>query len=87
MYKDNPEPGDDKKQKLEIRHYGTSPGSFMLYDDDGKTYNYMNGDFVWIPLKVTADSKGKLKGKAELPKENRGWSYDSFDFRFMSDKR
>jgi alpha-D-xyloside xylohydrolase len=30
---------------LEVRHYGTQPGSFELYEDDGLTFDYEQGAF------------------------------------------
>ena len=33
-------------QALEVRHYGNQPGSFELYEDDGKTFDYEKSDFT-----------------------------------------
>lgn len=30
---------------LEVRHYGKKDGSFELYEDDGKTFNYEKGEY------------------------------------------
>ena len=30
---------------LEVRHYGKEPGSFELYEDDGKTFDHEKGEF------------------------------------------
>jgi alpha-D-xyloside xylohydrolase len=52
---------------LEVRHYGGSEGSFMLYDDDGETFAYERGEFCWLPLKVARGSDGCLAGEVEAP--------------------
>src|SRR6476620_11632611 len=33
-------PKSNEKTDLEIRYYGELPGKYMLYDDDGETFNY-----------------------------------------------
>src|SRR5690606_34066472 len=45
-----PEAGE--KVALEIRHYGEKPGYYRLYDDDGESYNYENGEYSWRDIKV-----------------------------------
>ncbi len=40
---------------LEIRHYGKEPGVFQLYDDDGTSFNYEQGDYAWAELKVSIE--------------------------------
>jgi alpha-D-xyloside xylohydrolase len=47
---------------LEIRHYGTLPGSFDLFDDDGETYAYERGKFRWRRLEVTLAPDGTRRG-------------------------
>ena len=37
---------------LEIRVYGNAPGSFVLYDDDGKTFNFEKGKYTTKMLKA-----------------------------------
>jgi alpha-D-xyloside xylohydrolase len=75
----------DGKYPLEIRHYGKAPASFSLYDDDGKTFNYEKGEFLRIELKVAADNKGKLNGTVQMPKGKKAWSFNSYQFRFMTE--
>lgn len=43
-------------QALEIRHYGIQPGSFELYEDDGKTFDYEKSDFTLRRLDFTGES-------------------------------
>jgi alpha-D-xyloside xylohydrolase len=42
---------------LEVRHYGKQPGSFELYEDDGKTFDYEKGEFALRTFNF-ADGKG-----------------------------
>jgi len=63
---------------LEVRHYGESEGEFMLYDDDGETFNYEKGDYSWTKLSV----KNKI-GKHE---RIRGeiFNYNNLSWRDMT---
>ena len=36
-------PKASEKVDLEIRHYGEKPGKYLLYDDDGETFDYEKG--------------------------------------------
>lgn len=47
---------------LEIRHYGNVAGEFELFDDDGKTFDYEQGQYRWHTLKVETNSKGERQG-------------------------
>ena len=48
-------PEGEEKLALEIRYYGNSPGNFTLYDDDGLSFNYEQGEFSLSELKVEPD--------------------------------
>lgn len=87
MYSGHPCLEDGKKQSLEIRHYGEAPGQFMLYDDDGTTFGYKKGEYSRIGLTVTVDSLGRRTGAVQMPDNGKIWSYDGFDFRFMTDRQ
>lgn len=50
---------------LEIRHYGTSEGTFLLYDDDVETYDYESGEFSRTQLRVIKTTDGQLQGQVE----------------------
>lgn len=59
-------PKAGEKVNIEIRYYGTKPGRYLLYDDDGETFNYEKGEYSWREIKVekgkgtiTATPKGK----------------------------
>ena len=48
---------------LEVRHYGDAAGEFLLYDDDGETFNYEKGDYSWTRLKASPDGAGHWQGE------------------------
>lgn len=76
---------DGTKLPLEVRHYGSKPGTFNLYDDDGETFNYENGEFVRIQLAVTVDANGNKATSATVPEGKQPWSYNGeYNFRFMT---
>ena len=76
---------DGSKQPLEIRHYGQKPSSYLLYDDDGKTYDYLKGAYTNISIQVERDAQGQLKGSVSIPEGKQIWSYDgNYTFRFMT---
>ncbi len=64
---------------IELRVYGEKDGAFQLYNDDGKTYNYENGDYSLFNLSVK-DGKGIVgvaEGKASATDYQFTWSYFS----------
>ena len=70
---------------LEVRHYGTAEGSFDLYDDDGKTFNFEKGDYSYTRLVVRKDKKGKLKGKMAKISPGKPFNYsDKVVWKFMT---
>jgi alpha-D-xyloside xylohydrolase len=73
-----------EKLPLEIRYYGQKDGSYSLYDDDGTTYDYENGKFTRIELKVTKDKKGKYQTIVNIPKGASVWSYNDYKWKFMT---
>ncbi|MBK7133076.1 MAG: DUF5110 domain-containing protein [Bacteroidales bacterium] len=64
-------PAAGEKYDLEIRYYGTMPGRYMLYDDDGETYDYEKGIYSWREIKVTPDKKGKPFGTISKPEKGK----------------
>ena len=51
---------------------------------DGETFNYETGAYTRIELKVAPKKNGKLKGEVNIPKGKEVWSYDDFNFNFMT---
>ena len=68
---------------LEVRVYGNQPNEFVLYDDDGKSYDYEEGSYTQKVLKTTVQ-KGKLKGSVSKITERETWSYGIINWNFMT---
>lgn len=54
-------PKAGQKVDLEVRYYGSKPGTYSLYDDDGETYDYEKGNYTFRKI-VVSKVNGKLKG-------------------------
>ncbi len=68
---------------LEIRHYGTKTGRYLLYDDDGESFDYEKGIYSVITLEVI-EKKGQLKGKASKPEGEWQNRFGEIAWKFMS---
>lgn len=56
-------------QPLEVRHYGKKPGSALLYEDDGKTFDYEQGKYRIRTLTVdTSEDKPALEETVTVDK-------------------
>ncbi len=66
---------------VSVRHYGVKASSFDLYDDDGRTYDYEKGEFTWIRL--VADP-AVASGKATVLDDGTIWSFNDYEFKFMT---
>ncbi len=55
-------PKAGEKIDLEIRYYGTKPGRYSLYDDDGETFNYEKGAYSFREIKVERNHTGSFQG-------------------------
>ncbi len=73
-----------EKVDLTVRYYGEKPGKFMLYDDDGETYNYEKGEYSWRELKVEKDKKGKLKGSIAPAVKGKPNTVGNVSFEYMT---
>ena len=73
------------KQPLEIRHYGEADSEYLLYDDDGLTFNYEKGDFSWTKLSVKRDFNGRLKGSIKRDK-GQNYSFAKMNWKFKTIK-
>ena len=77
---------DGTKLPLEIRHYGSKPGTFRLYDDDGETYNYEKGEYTYLTITVDVAPDGSKQGKVSVPEGREIWSYNGeYTFRYMTE--
>jgi alpha-D-xyloside xylohydrolase len=63
---------------LEIRVYGEKPGEFVLYDDDGTSFNYEKGDYTTRLLKTNAE-----KGSIENIHNSEHWVYGDVHWNFL----
>lgn len=68
-------PAGGEKLPLTVRHYGTKPGKFILYDDDGLSFNYEKGDYSFVILSVTKNADGKLSGSISEPAMGKPFGY------------
>ncbi|RHJ92108.1 TIM-barrel domain-containing protein [Parabacteroides bouchesdurhonensis] len=58
--------------------YGKNPAPFTLFEDDGETYNYQNGEFNRLILKVEKNGKGKADRKGNF--KGKRFSIDKWTF-------
>jgi alpha-glucosidase (family GH31 glycosyl hydrolase) len=68
-----------KNTPLEIRVYGTAAEEFVLYDDDGKSFNFEKGDYTTKMLKVENG-----KGNIEDLHHSENWSFGEVSWKFMT---
>ena len=47
---------------LEVRHYGKRAGTYRLYNDDGHTFNYEQGDYTITMLEAKQAADGSWQG-------------------------
>jgi alpha-D-xyloside xylohydrolase len=64
-------PKNGQKVDIEVRYYGEKPGSYMLYDDDGETFNYERGEYTFREIKVSK-SGGTISPAAKGKPDNVG---------------
>jgi alpha-glucosidase (family GH31 glycosyl hydrolase) len=76
-------PKAGEKVDLEMRYYGTKPGEYKLYDDDGETFNYQKGDYSFRTIKI-ACGKGKLLGSISKAEKNKPNSIGKITYKKMT---
>lgn len=77
-------PGPDEVLPLEVRHYGEQPGTMLLYDDDGETFEYERGERTWTRLSVARDASGVWRGSLTSDPNGKRWRYSDVKWTFMS---
>jgi alpha-glucosidase (family GH31 glycosyl hydrolase) len=77
-------PKPDERVALEVRHYGEKPGSLSVYDDDGETFAYENGDYSWTELTATRDAAGRWTGAVKPAANGKPWRYADVTWTFMT---
>ncbi|MFO7825023.1 MAG: glycoside hydrolase family 31 protein [Cyclobacterium sp.] len=69
---------------LEIRHYGKTPSTYLLYDDDGVSYAYEQGEFSWREIKVEKDGDGNWKGRLSKAEKGKPDHIGTISWKFMT---
>lgn len=77
-------PKAGEKINLEIRHYGGKPGAYRLYDDDGETYDYEKGAYIWRMITVTKDKYGHWTGSLSAPEKGQPNTVGAVTWKFMT---
>ena len=77
-------PGKNEKYNLEIRHYGTKPASYKIYDDDGVTFDYEKGMYSWREIKVERLKDGRLKGTISKSEKGKPDNIAKVSWKFMT---
>lgn len=78
-------PSAGQKFDLEIRYYGSKPGFYRLYDDDGETFDYEKGIYSWRVIKVSVDKKGKLAGSISKAEKGKPDNLGVVTWKFMTE--
>ena len=76
-------PGPDEKRSLTVRHYGTGEGAFELYDDDGVSFDFEQGQCSRSELKVSRVNN-KLEGNMTTDKPDAFHYENQVNWIFMS---
>lgn len=77
-------PAAGLKFDLEIRHYGKKAASYLLYDDDGETFDYEKGIYSWREIKITEGRNGRFTGGISNPVKGMPDNIGKVTFRFMT---
>lgn len=77
-------PASGERIDLVVRHYGSSPGRFMLYDDDGETFDFEKGIYSWREITVTRNRRGQLEGSISRAERGMPDNIGNVRFEFMT---
>jgi hypothetical protein len=70
--------------QLHVDHYGTKPSKYMLYDDDGETFNYEKGEYSWREIKIEKNNQGTLIGTISDAVGGKPNTVGKVTWRFMT---
>ncbi|QKJ32301.1 DUF5110 domain-containing protein [Mucilaginibacter mali] len=73
-------PKNGQKVDIEVRYYGEKPGSYLLYDDDGETFDYEKGGYSFREIKVT-----KAGGSISAAKKGKPDNVGKVTFKMMTE--
>jgi alpha-glucosidase (family GH31 glycosyl hydrolase) len=76
-------PRQNEVVALTVRHYGTQPNSWKLYEDDGITFNFEKGQYGWTPLTAIRAVNGELMGASQT-EPGKPFPYSSVTWEFMT---
>jgi hypothetical protein len=71
-------------QALEVRHYGRAPGSFDLFEDDGRTFDYERGRYRMRRLSVMVIEPGRFSLGEALLKDAATPMFGAAELRSMT---
>ncbi|MBE9600209.1 TIM-barrel domain-containing protein [Pedobacter sp. MC2016-24] len=73
-----------EKLDLEFRYYGSKPGKYLLYDDDGETFNYEKGAYSFRTVTITKGADGKLKTSISAAEKGKPNTVNQVTFKAMT---
>lgn len=80
-----PKATDQKNNgSLEVRHYGSKENQYILYNDDGESYDYENGEYSQTELSVERKRNGELVGKSKAL--SKKFNYGKITWRWMTEQ-
>jgi alpha-glucosidase (family GH31 glycosyl hydrolase) len=77
-------PKAGEKTDLEIRYYGSKPGKYVLYDDDGESFNFEKGEYSFREIKVAKNTAGNFEGTISAPVKGKPDNVATITWKFMS---
>lgn len=77
-------PKAGEKVDIEVRHYGKKPGTYLLYDDDGLTYDYEDGEYQFREIKIKRSQDGVLEGTISPPEKNKPNTIGEVSWKYMT---
>ncbi|WP_338868553.1 TIM-barrel domain-containing protein [Spirosoma sp. SC4-14] len=77
-----PKPGE--VVPIEIRYYGSKPGTYRLYDDDGETFNYEKGQYSFRTIRVSKQPNGRISGTISPPEPGKPNTIGTVTFMQMT---
>ena len=68
---------------MEVRCYGSAPGRFLLFDDDGETFAYERGEYRWRRLEIEVATDGGMCGTISPVEEGWRSAYGEIEWCFI----
>jgi alpha-glucosidase (family GH31 glycosyl hydrolase) len=69
---------------LEVRHYGLLEGVSQVYDDDGVSFAYEKGEFLWRAIRARRLPDGSIAGSSPEAPQSASWGYGRISWRGMT---